>query len=81
MVDPFADRGRVVPLIETRIQQAGPISKVLLNINYLWLDRTRAPRPVDYQLVWEQCPGSGPDVWQTWSPSTGTNHTTLRALH
>jgi hypothetical protein len=77
MLDRFSDRGRVIPVIDAQIQQAGPIAKALLRVNYLWLDRAKEPRFSQYELRWEPGPGSGPDVWQTWSPAKGIAHLTL----
>ncbi len=77
MLDRFSDRGRVIPLIDTRIRQSGPIAGALLRVNYLWLDRAQEPRPAEYELRWAPGPGAGPDVWETWSPVMGITHLTL----
>jgi hypothetical protein len=77
MLDRFSDRGRVIPLIDAQIQQSGPIAKALLSVNYLWLNRAQEPRSAQYAIRWEWGPGSGPDVWETWSPAKGTAHLTL----
>ena len=74
IVDPFADRGLVVPLIEQRIAAAGPVVGALLKVNYLLLDRDQRPRPVQYRLIWEPGPATEPDQWQAWSPWTGVGH-------
>jgi hypothetical protein len=71
IVDPFADRGRVVPLIEERVSSAGPVMGTLLSLNYLRLDREKEPRPARFRLVYEQGPATSPEEWQTWSPATG----------
>jgi hypothetical protein len=80
MVDPFSDGGRTVPLVQRRINSAGTVGRALLRANYLWLDRSRRPRPAQYQLKWSSGPGSGPDVWRTWSPAVGIGHLTLLRL-
>ena len=80
IVDAFADRGRVVPLIEERLANAGPVSGPLLDLNYLLLDRNQQPRPARYQLVWEPGPATHPDQWQTWSPAAGVAHLRLVEL-
>lgn len=80
MVDPFSDAGRTLPLVEQRIDHASTVGKVLLRLNYLWLDHDRRPRPARYRLTWTAGPGSGRDVWQTWSPAMGTGHLTLTRL-
>ena len=80
LVDAFADRGRVVPLIEERVAAAGPAVGTLLDINYLLLDRGQQPRPAQYQLIWEPGPATQPDEWQTWSPAAGVAHMRLVEL-
>ena len=77
IVDAFADRGRVVPLIEERISAAGPVVGALLRFNYLLLDHDQPPRPARYRLVWEPGPATQPEEWQTWSPATGVGHLRL----
>ncbi len=80
IVDAFADRGRVVPLIEERVAAAGPVVGALLEFNYRRLDRARRPRPAQYRLVWEPGPATRPEQWQIWSPATGVGHLRLIAL-
>ena len=77
LLDKFSDRGSIIPLIDGQIQQSGPIAKALLKVNYLWLNREQEPRSRQYEILWEWGPGSGPDVWETWSPGRGTAHLTL----
>jgi hypothetical protein len=77
IVDAFADRGRVVPLIEERIAAAGPVTGALLRANYLLLDRDQQPRPARYRLLFEQGPAAEPGDWQTWSPAMGTGRLRL----
>jgi hypothetical protein len=71
IVDPFADRGRVVPLIEERVSSAGPVGSAILSLNYLLLDREVQPRPARFRLVYERGPATSSEEWQTWSPATG----------
>ncbi|WP_239155089.1 DUF2079 domain-containing protein [Amycolatopsis sp. FDAARGOS 1241] len=71
MVDTFADQGRVVPLVDRRIAETGPVGSFLLRLDYHWFDRTRKPRPVQYRLEWSWAPISGPDTWHLFSPATG----------
>jgi hypothetical protein len=52
----------------------------LLRLNYLWLDRDAQPRRAHYQLVWAPGPATGPEHWQTWSPTAGVGHLWLEAL-
>ena len=80
IVDPFADRGRVVPLIEERIAEAGSLTGLLLKANYLRLDHDQEPRPARYELIWEAGPATQPGDWQTWSPATGIGHLRLVEL-
>lgn len=80
IVDAFADRGRVVPLIEERVAAAGPVAGMLLELNYLLLDRDQQPRPARFRLIWEPGPATQPDQWQTWSPATGIAHLRLVEL-
>jgi hypothetical protein len=81
MVDGFSDRGRVIPLVDTKIAQAGALSRRLLELNYRWLDRTRLPRPVDYELQWSWAPLAGPGTWHLWSPATGDGYLRLVPVH
>ena len=80
IVDAFADRGRVVPLIDERIAAAGPLARRALDLNYLLLDHDQLPRPARYQLIWEPGPPTGADQWETWSPAAGVGHMTLIEL-
>ncbi|MEU6641325.1 hypothetical protein ABZ863_02130 [Saccharomonospora sp. NPDC046836] len=77
IVDVFSDRGRVVDLIDQRIDEAGPATAGLLRFNYLWFDYNRAPRPLSYRLLYDRGPGSGPDTWQVYSAARGIGHFTL----
>ncbi|WP_369130426.1 hypothetical protein [Modestobacter roseus] len=72
MVDVFSDPGTTLPLIEQRIDQAGPVGRFLLELNFARLDRDREPRDPDHRLVWTQ--GEVPEgvpSWPTHSPATG----------
>lgn len=80
IVDAFADRGRVVPLIEDRIATASPVMRELLELNYLLLDHDQPPRPAQYQLIWEPGPATEAGQWQTWSPAAGVGHLRLVEL-
>ncbi len=80
IVDAFADRGRVVPLVEERIAAAGPVMAALLQLNYLRLDRHQAARPAEYRLIWEPGPATPPEEWQTWSPAAGVGHLRLERV-
>jgi len=77
IVDAFADRGRAVPLIEQRLEAAGPLVRPLLELNYLRLDRDLQPRPARYNLIWAFGPPTATDQWPTWSPTMGHGHLRL----
>ncbi len=72
MVDMFSDPGITLPLVEQRIEQAGPVGRFLLELNFARLDRDQEPRQVDHRLVWTQgeVPPGVPS-WPTNSPATG----------
>lgn len=63
IVDPFSDRGRVLPEIELRVTRAEPVLRSLLDVNFRNLDRTLLPRRATYELVSHSGWGRGPDVW------------------
>ena len=72
MVDAFSDPGRTEPLVQQRIDQAGPVGRALLRANFARLDRSEQPRPAQWQLVWTQGPvPAGVRSWPTNSPATG----------
>lgn len=77
IVDPFSDRGYVTDMVRERIDEAGPVTSALLRLNYLWFDYSREPRPLDYRLLYERGPGSGPNTWQVYSAARGVGHFTL----
>ncbi len=80
IVDAFADRGHVVPLIEERMVAAGPVVAAMLKLNYLRLDRDQQPRPAEFRLIWEPGPARQPEEWQTWSPAAKVGHFRLERL-
>ena len=80
IVDAFSDRGRAVPLIEARLDAAGPATRALLELNYRRLDRDQQPRPAEYRLIWEAETVTGPDQWSSWSPSAGSGRFRLEAI-
>lgn len=79
IVDAFADRGRVAPLIRERIDNAGPVGRALLELNYLWFDGNQSPRPAQFRLLWQEgpAPAGQPRAWTVRSPRTGVNHLRL----
>jgi hypothetical protein len=77
LLEQFSDRGLLMPLIDQRIDGAGPLTRPLWRLNYLWLDRDQKPRPHRYTLRHAFGPGSGPNVWQYSSPWSGPSHMTL----
>jgi hypothetical protein len=52
VVDVFSDPGITLPSIEKRIDEAGPVMKWLLELNFSRLDRTQQPRRPEYRLAW-----------------------------
>jgi hypothetical protein len=72
IVDVFSDPGRTLPLVEERIDRAGPVGRFLLELNFARLDRDQRPRPLDYRLVWtrDEVP-AGLRSWPVGSPATG----------
>jgi hypothetical protein len=57
IVDSFSDQARVRALVAARAAQAGPLTRLLLQVNYLHAD-VEPPRPVQYVMRW--VPGNGP---------------------
>lgn len=80
MVNDFTDRGVIVPMVEQRIERAGPLLRPVLELNYRNLDRTRQPLAARYELRYEPGPGAGPDVWPLWAPGRGDGHLRLVPL-
>lgn len=83
LVDSFADRGRALPQIERRIDEAGPLMAPLLALNFRNLDRTQRPRPAQYDLVieWGHAYETvTPDSWVVHSPVTGPARISLVPL-
>jgi hypothetical protein len=64
--DVFADPGITLPLIQQRIDEAGPLLRVVLRANFAHLDRDARPRTPRYRLVWTQGPvPPGVPSWPT----------------
>jgi hypothetical protein len=61
IVDGFADQRHVMVQVARAEETAGPLTRLLLRVNYRHADRT-PPRPFQYTLRWE--PGDGPG-WPT----------------
>lgn len=77
IVDKFSDRGRVIQLIEQRIDAAGPVEGLLLRLNYAFLPDDIAPIAVRRQLVYVA--GAKPHYrWNTYSPGVGWGRLVLR---
>jgi hypothetical protein len=70
----------VVAKLEEVTASAGLVKEVLLDLNYLWLDRDADPRNSAYSLRYDVGPGSGPDVWQVSSIWRGVGHFTLERV-
>jgi hypothetical protein len=70
MVDVFSDPGRTLPLIEQRIDEAGPLTRALLELNFRHLDRGDAPRQAEYRVVFVYGPApAGVPSWRTDGPA------------
>lgn len=80
IVDDFSDPGRAVEKVDEVTASAGFVNELVLDLNYLWLDRDQRPRDVAYTLRHEPGPGSGPDVWQVSSKWTGGGHLRLEPV-
>lgn len=74
IVDPFADPALMTPLISQRVEQAGPLMRWLLRVNYARRDTSAEPDPVAYRLLWvkatDPAKTAGPS-WPTNSPLLG----------
>ena len=82
IVDPFADRALVVPLIEDRVEQAGALMRWLLRLNYARLDTSAEPKPVAHRLVWyeasDPASSTAEPSWPTNSRLLGPGRLVLR---
>jgi hypothetical protein len=76
VVDQFADYRYATPMIETRIDEAGPVMRFLLDLNYQNLDRDERPPPVAYHLIYEPGWVAG-GAWNVWSSWRGYGHLRL----
>jgi hypothetical protein len=68
IVDVFSDRGAIVPLVEQREREAGPVMRAVLRLNFARLDRDQQPAEQTRALVYTPGPASG-DGWpvtSTW---------------
>jgi hypothetical protein len=79
IVEVFSHRGYLVPLVERDVDEAAPVVKQALQLNYLWLDRGERPPRIAYRLAYGHGPGAGRDVWNVWSHWTGPGHFSLIA--
>ncbi len=68
IVDPFSDRGTLLPQVDQRIAEAGPVMQLLLRLNFANLDRPPAAVP-DRALVYE--PGVPDGRWPVTSAWRG----------
>jgi hypothetical protein len=59
MVDVFSDRGTILPLIDQREKEAGPVMRTLLRLNFANLDRNIGPARPDEGLVYAPGPDGG----------------------
>ncbi|WP_336027878.1 hypothetical protein [Geodermatophilus sp. FMUSA9-8] len=76
IVDPFSDRGTLLPQIDQRQEEAGTVMRLLLRLNFANLDRPPAAEP-DRALVYE---GGRPDGdWPVTSAWRGSGSFSLVA--
>lgn len=62
IVDGFADQAHIMVQVAALEREAGPVTRLLLRVNYLHADRT-PPRPFQYSLRFE--PGQDGPGWPT----------------
>lgn len=77
ILDVFSDRSQVADIVRKRLADSGEVTRLGLRVNYHWFDRTQQPRPVDYRLLYDKGPASGPDSWTVYSAAKGVGHFTL----
>lgn len=68
IVDPFSDRGTLLPQIDQRREEAGTVMRALLSLNFANLDRPAAADP-DTALVYLDDPAAG--RWPVGTPWRG----------
>jgi hypothetical protein len=73
-IDSFADSRFDVPMIDERIDKAGPVVRWLLKLNYRQLDRDVGPPIAQYRLVWEPGWVADPDTYDVYSSWRGFGH-------
>jgi hypothetical protein len=72
VVDVFSDPGLDLPLIQQRIDEAGPVLRFLLKANFHNTNWQQKPEHATYRLVWTQGPvPAGVPSWPTDSPGKG----------
>jgi hypothetical protein len=82
IVDEFSDRGRAVPLINDALTPANnPAKRLLLKLNYRWLDKDEQGRAVTYFLRYSRGPAPVPGSWQVSTRWQGVGHLTLIRPH
>lgn len=68
IVDDLSDPGRTAKYISEQLDQAGPLTRTLLSLNYL--HRAPAePIPAEYHMEWENQRADGPDQWPARLPT------------
>jgi hypothetical protein len=75
IIDEFSDRGLVVRRVNDHIHHGAAVKRLLLAVNYLWLDRDQKPRRPRVRLVFGPGPGT---QWHVWSAAYG--HHDLRLV-
>jgi hypothetical protein len=62
MIDMFSDRGTLQPVIDQRVQEAGPLMRRLLQLNFANMDREPAAVPTR-AVVWVDGPAADAALW------------------
>jgi hypothetical protein len=62
IVDTFSDRGTLMPLIDERMAEAGPVMRLLLELDFATLDREPAAVPTR-ALIWVDGPAAAAARW------------------
>jgi hypothetical protein len=74
IVDVFSDRGRMIEMIEAREARSGPLARMLIDLNYLHLDRSERPRQAVARLEFRRTgPFIGTHRWPVthWAEGPG----------
>lgn len=69
LLDELSDRGIAVSILKQQEQRSGAITRALLDLNFLFLDKNIEPTKVEYAVVYtKEPPATGP-YWPATGPS------------